>query len=66
VGGSTTGIDLLAPMLARGVGMGSMMMPLTTHLLSVAPRDLNRVTSLTSEMQNVWRRWRSPSSPPCC
>jgi EmrB/QacA subfamily drug resistance transporter len=54
VGGSTTGIDLLAPMLALGAGMGSMMMPLNTHLLNVAPRDLvGRVTSLTSEMQNV-------------
>jgi predicted MFS family arabinose efflux permease len=52
--GDTTGTDLLAPMLALGAGMGSMMMPLNTHLLNVAPRDLvGRVTSLTSAMQNV-------------
>jgi len=37
-----------------GAGMGSMMMALNTHLLSVAPRDLvGRVTSLTAAMQNV-------------
>ena len=54
VGGGTTGFDLLVPMSALGAGMGSMMMPLNTHLLNVAPRDLvGRVTALTSEMQNV-------------
>jgi predicted MFS family arabinose efflux permease len=52
--GATTGVDLLAPMIALGAGMGSMMMPLNTHLLNVAARDLvGRVTSLTSAMQNV-------------
>jgi len=54
ISGTTTGIGLVLPMLALGAGMGSMMMPLNTHLLNVAPRDLvSRVTSLTSEMQNV-------------
>ena len=52
--GGTTGMDLLLPMVLMGAGMGSMMMPLNTHLLNVAPRDLvGRVTSLTSAMQNV-------------
>src|SRR5205814_8118999 len=54
VDGGTSGVDLLAPMFALGAGMGSMMMPLNTHLLNVAPRDLvGRVTSLAAEMQNV-------------
>ncbi len=54
IGGSTTGMDLLLPMALLGAGMGSMMMPLNTHLLNVAPRDLvGRVTSLTSAAQNV-------------
>jgi EmrB/QacA subfamily drug resistance transporter len=54
VGGGTTGIDLVLPMSLLGAGMGSMMMPLNTHLLNVAPRDLvGRVTSLTSAAQNV-------------
>jgi hypothetical protein len=52
--GGTTGTDLFVPMALMGSGMGSMMMALNTHLLSVAPRDLvGRVTSLTAAMQNV-------------
>jgi MFS family permease len=52
--GMTSGVDLLAPMVALGAGMGSMIMPLNTHLLNVAPAGLvGRVTSLTSAMQNV-------------
>jgi EmrB/QacA subfamily drug resistance transporter len=54
IGGGTTGEDLRVPMILLGSGMGSMMMALNTHLLTVAPRDLvGRVTSLTSAMQNV-------------
>jgi hypothetical protein len=52
--GDTTGVDLLVPMVAIGAGMGSMMMPLNTHLLNAAPGGLvGRVTSLTAAMQNV-------------
>lgn len=51
---STEGRDLLVPLLMAGGGMGLMMMPLNSHLISKAPRDLvSRVTSLTSAMQQV-------------
>lgn len=51
---STEGRDLLVPLLMAGAGMGLMMMPLNSHLISKAPRDLvSRVTSLTSAMQQV-------------
>jgi hypothetical protein len=54
IDGATTGTDLFVPMVLMGAGLGSMMMALNTHLLSVAPRDLvGRVSSLTSAMQNV-------------
>jgi hypothetical protein len=37
-----------------GSGMGLMMMPLNSHLISKAPRELvSRVTSLTNAMQQV-------------
>jgi EmrB/QacA subfamily drug resistance transporter len=52
--GSTTGLELALPLGMLGAGIGSMMMPLNTHLLNTAPRELvGRVTSLTSAMQNV-------------
>lgn len=51
---TTTGVDLLPPLALWGAGVGLLMMPLNTHILSVAPRGLvSRVTSLTSAMQNV-------------
>jgi EmrB/QacA subfamily drug resistance transporter len=51
---STTAIDLLLPLAVMGAGMGMAMMPLGTHVLSSAPRDLvSRVTSLTGSCQNV-------------
>jgi EmrB/QacA subfamily drug resistance transporter len=51
---TTTGEDLRWVLAMRGAGMGLMMMPLTTHLLNSAPRNLvSRVTSLTSALQNV-------------
>lgn len=51
---TTEGIDLLLPLIMAGSGMGLMMMPLNTHLINKAPRELvSRVTSLTSAMQQV-------------
>jgi EmrB/QacA subfamily drug resistance transporter len=51
---TTTGEDLRWVLAMRGAGMGLMMMPLTTHLLNSAPRNLvSRVTSLMSALQNV-------------
>jgi len=51
---STEGKDLLLPLIMAGGGMGLMMMPLNSHLVSKAPRDLvSRVTSLTSALQQV-------------
>ncbi len=52
--GSTTGAQLRFPLAMRGAGMGLMMMPLNTHMLNAAPRELvSRVTSLTSALQSV-------------
>ncbi|MBW5448881.1 DHA2 family efflux MFS transporter permease subunit [Cohnella sp. CFH 77786] len=51
---STTGADLLLPLVMAGSGMGLMMMPLNSHLINKAPRELvSRVTSLTSALQQV-------------
>jgi EmrB/QacA subfamily drug resistance transporter len=51
---STVGRDLLLPLIMAGCGMGLMMMPLNSHLIGKAPRELvSRVTSLTSAMQQV-------------
>src|ERR671930_284459 len=51
---TTTGEDLRWVLAMRGAGMGLMMMPLNTHLLNSAPRNLvSRATSLTSALQNV-------------
>jgi EmrB/QacA subfamily drug resistance transporter len=51
---TTTGKDLILPLMMSGAGMGLMMMPLTTHLMNKAPRKLvSRVTSLTNAMQQV-------------
>src|ERR687886_607954 len=51
---TTTGEDLRWVLAMRGAGMGLMMMPLSTHILNSAPRNLvSRVTSLTSALQNV-------------
>src|SRR5919202_6080603 len=50
----TTGEDLRWVLAMRGAGMGLMMMPLSTHILNSAPRNLvSRVTSLTGALQNV-------------
>ncbi|WP_261807710.1 MFS transporter [Paenibacillus sp. N3.4] len=54
VSATTEGHDLILPLIMAGAGMGLMMMPLNSHLISKAPRDLvSRVTSLTSAMQQV-------------
>jgi EmrB/QacA subfamily drug resistance transporter len=51
---TTTGEDLRWVLAMRGAGMGLMMMPLSTHIINSAPRNLvSRVTSLTSALQNV-------------
>src|SRR5919202_19933 len=51
---TTTGEDLRWVLAMRGAGMGLMMMPLSTHILNSAPRNLvSRVTSLTGALQNV-------------
>ena len=51
---TTTAFDLLLPLAVMGAGMGMAMMPLGTHVLGSAPRDLvSRVTSLTGACQNV-------------
>jgi EmrB/QacA subfamily drug resistance transporter len=52
--GTTTGWDLWLALSLSGAGMGSMMMPLSSHLLNSAPRELiGRVTSLQAALQNV-------------
>lgn len=51
---TTVGHNLIIPLIMSGAGMGLMMMPLTTHLMNKAPRDLaSRVTSLSSALQQV-------------
>ena len=47
-------MDLLIPLGIMGGGMGLAMMPLGTHVMNSAPRDLvSRVTSLIGACQNV-------------
>lgn len=51
---STESRDLLLPLIMAGSGTGLMMMPLNSHLINKAPRDLvSRVTSLTNSLQQV-------------
>lgn len=51
---TTERTDLLLPLIMAGSGMGLMMMPLNSHLINKAPRDLvSRVTSVTAAMQQV-------------
>lgn len=45
---------IMGPLALLGAGMGLSMMPLNTHLIQSAPRDLvSRVTSLTNAAQQV-------------
>jgi EmrB/QacA subfamily drug resistance transporter len=54
VSSATTSADLRLPLALMGAGMGLAMMPLNTHVLGSAPRELvSRVTSLTGAAQNV-------------
>jgi MFS family permease len=54
VGLTTQGPDLILPLAMYGIGMGLMLMPLNTHLINAAPRELvSRVTSLTNALQQV-------------
>lgn len=51
---STPLIQTMIPLAMMGAGMGLAMMPLNTHVLQAAPRDLvSRVTPLTSAGQQV-------------
>lgn len=51
---TTESRDLILPLIMCGAGMGMMMMPMNSHLISKAPRELvSRVTSLTNAMQMV-------------
>jgi EmrB/QacA subfamily drug resistance transporter len=51
---TTQSRDLILPLIMCGAGMGMMMMPMNSHLIGKAPRELvSRVTSLTSAMQQV-------------
>ncbi|MFC3789208.1 MDR family MFS transporter [Paenibacillus sp. GCM10012307] len=51
---TTESRDIILPLMMCGAGMGLIVMPMNTHLLNKAPRDLvNRVTSLTNSMQQV-------------
>jgi len=47
-------VMVMIPLAMLGAGMGLSMMPLNTHIMQSAPRDLvSRVTSLTSSAQQV-------------
>jgi EmrB/QacA subfamily drug resistance transporter len=49
---STT--SMIIPLIMLGIGMGTFMMPLNTHIIQSAPQSLvGRVTSLTNSMQQV-------------
>ncbi|WP_337102986.1 MDR family MFS transporter [Paenibacillus sp. YIM B09110] len=50
----TTLITLMIPLALIGAGMGLSMMPLNTHIIQSAPKELvSRVTSLTAAAQQV-------------
>ncbi|WP_169083012.1 DHA2 family efflux MFS transporter permease subunit [Paenibacillus sp. PL91] len=50
----TTLLTLMIPLAMLGAGMGLSMMPLNTHIMQSAPRELvSRVTSLTAAAQQV-------------
>jgi EmrB/QacA subfamily drug resistance transporter len=54
ISATTTVMDLLIPLGIMGGGMGLAMMPLGTHVMNSAPRNLvSRVTSLLGACQNV-------------
>jgi MFS family permease len=51
---TTSGETLVPALMLRGAGVALVMMPLNTHILNAAPRNLvSRVTSLTQALQSV-------------
>lgn len=54
ISADTTLISLMIPLALIGAGMGLSMMPLNTHIIQSAPKELvSRVTSLTAAAQQV-------------
>ncbi|WP_424765673.1 MDR family MFS transporter [Paenibacillus sp. sgz302251] len=54
ISADTTLLMLMIPLAMIGAGMGLTMMPLNTHIMQSAPRELvSRVTSLTAAAQQV-------------
>ncbi|MFD0587107.1 MDR family MFS transporter [Paenibacillus sp. GCM10027627] len=54
ISASTSIPEIMIPLVLLGSGMGFSMMPLNTHIIQSAPRELvGRVTSLTSAAQQV-------------
>lgn len=54
ISADTTIMALMVPLAMLGAGMGLSMMPLNTHIMQSAPRELvTRVTSLTAAAQQV-------------
>lgn len=54
ISADTTLISLMIPLAMLGAGMGLSMMPINTHIIQSAPRELvSRVTSLTAAAQQV-------------
>lgn len=54
ISADTTLLTLMIPLAMLGAGMGLSMMPLNTHIMQSAPRELvSRVTSLTAAAQQV-------------
>lgn len=54
ISSDTSLMTLMIPIAMLGAGMGLSMMPLNTHIMQAAPRELvSRVTSLTSAAQQV-------------
>jgi EmrB/QacA subfamily drug resistance transporter len=54
ISSNTSLMTLMIPIAMLGAGMGLSMMPLNTHIMQAAPRELvSRVTSLTAAAQQV-------------
>jgi EmrB/QacA subfamily drug resistance transporter len=51
---NTSTATMIIPLIMLGLGMGTFMMPLNTHIIQAAPQNLvGRVTSLTNAAQQV-------------
>ena len=54
VSATTTGRDLVVPLILYGAGLGLMFLPVITQTLNTAPRELvGRVSALTNALQQV-------------